>query len=389
MTLDDQLRAAVASGDAAGVAAALAAGADPDALVDRERWGVLLESARAGRADLVTLLLEAGATVGGVGRYGATPLRVAAGAGHAGVVRLLVAAGASAAEPDRRQSVLGHVISEVAFQPARALLDTLDVLLELGANTGPREDPPVVAAVRASAPPAVLRILFDRGADPDQRRADGTPALVLAARLGDHAAVDLLVRAGADVDATDPRGRSALMHAVERNHRAAAAVLLLAGADRSLAAPDGTTALRLAQAWHWQNIQFALGERSVGSHDVPVARTLLRLHPGELRLEADPVQFELLASVVEAVVDGLGDDWELRSGHTGAAALAFAARLRSDQVPVPRASWHTVTASRDEVAVAWSALNESANGDTRLRAAGVSVWDVRDLAEDFFGQIPH
>ena len=129
------------------------------------------------------------------------------------------------------RALLGHVIAELAFQPAPALLDTLDVLLLLGATPGPDEDPPIVAAVRASAPPAVFRVLLARGADPDQRRADGMPALVLAARLGDHAAVDLLVQAGADVDAIDPRGRTALMYAVERNHRAVAAVLLLGGAD--------------------------------------------------------------------------------------------------------------------------------------------------------------
>ena len=96
-----------------------------------------------------------------------------------------------------------------------------------------------------------------------------------------------------------------------------------------------------------------------------------------------------LARVIEAVVDGLGDEWEERSGHADTAASAFAARLRSDQHAHPHASWHTVTASRDEVAAVWSALNESANADMRLRPDGVSVWDVRDLADDFFSQIPH
>ncbi|WP_446220728.1 ankyrin repeat domain-containing protein [Micromonospora sp. IBHARD004] len=95
------------------------------------------------------------------------------------------------------------------------------------------------------AAPAVLRILFDHGADPNQRRSDETPVLVLAARRGDHAAVDVLLQAGADIDAGDALGRTALMHAVERDERAVVAVLRLAGADTERATP---TARR---PWSW------------------------------------------------------------------------------------------------------------------------------------------
>jgi ankyrin repeat protein len=388
VTADIQLSAAIVGGDAAGVAAALAHGADPDVLVGRHGWGGLVESARTGRADIVRSLLDAGATVAGVGRYRATPLRVAAGNGHADVVQLLVGAGALATEPSDRGSVLAHVVSESAYRPSRALLETLAVLLRLGATPGGNEDLPIIAAIQASAPPAVLRVLLDHGANPDQRRSDGTPILVLAARHGDHAAVDLLVQAGADVNATDARGRTALMYAVERNKRTVAGVLLLGGADRDLVSPDGMTALQLAQGWQWQNIQFALGETSVGMDNVPIARTLLRLTPGGFLLQADPKLFRLLAAAIDVVVADLGEDeWEVRTSCSAEAALTFAARLRSDPAPTPNASWYVMAASRDELTVVRSALVEMAWGTTRVLPDGVNRPDVQDLAEDIFRQL--
>lgn len=389
VTADIQLSAAITGGDAAGVEAALADGADPDVLVGRHGWGGLVESAWAGRADIVQLLLDAGAAVVGVGRYRATPLRVAAGAGHADVVQLLVAAGAFAAEPADRGSVLAHVVSEISYRPSRALLQTLAVLLRLGASPGRNEESPIVSAVQASAPPAVLRVLLDHGADPDQRRSDGTPVLVLAARRGDHAAVDLLVQTGADVNAIDARGRTALMYAVERNERMVAGVLLLGGADRDRVSLDGMTALRLAQGWQWQNVQFALGETSVGMDNVPIARTLLRLSPGGFRLQADLAMFRLLASIIDVVVAGLDEEWEERTSCSAEAALTFAARLRSDPDPAPNASWHVVAASCDELKIVRSALVEMAYGTTRVLPDGVSTLEVQDLAEDIFRQLAY
>lgn len=389
MTADVRLGAAIVDGDVSGVAAALADGADPDVLVGRRHsWGGLVESARAGRAEIVRLLLDAGASVAGAGRYRATPLRVAAVSGHADVVRLLVAAGGLATEPVARGSVLTQVVRTLALEPSAALLETLEALLLLGATHGPDEDPPIVTAVQRPAAPALLRVLLDHGAGPDECRSDGTPALVLAARRGDHAAVDLLVRSGAVVDATDARGRTALMYAVERNRRAVAGVLLAGGADRDLVSPDGMTALRLAQGWQWQNIQFALGENSVGKDDVPIARTLLRLVPDAFRLQAGPELFRLLSTLIELVVDQLGEEeWEVRASCSAEAALAFAERLRHDPAPASSASWHTVAASRSELAVVRGALVEASGGTTRVLPEGVTRADVEDLVEDLLWQL--
>lgn len=179
------------------------------------------------------------------------------------------------------------------------------------------------------------------------------------------------------------------MYAVERNEGTAAGVLLLGGADQDRVSPDGMTALRLAQGWQWQNIQFALGETSVGMDNVPIAPTLLRLIPGGFRLQADPAMFRLLASIIDVVVADLDEEWKERTSCSTEAALTFAARLRSDPDPAPNASWHVVTASRDELTILRSALFEVAYGTTRVLPDGINRPDAQDLAEDIFRQLNH
>lgn len=89
--LNKELTAAAASGDAAGLRAALAAGAEVDA---RESVATaLMMAARHGHAACVKLLLEAGADVH-AHAYGVGSLEWAAGGGHAECVELLLAAGA-------------------------------------------------------------------------------------------------------------------------------------------------------------------------------------------------------------------------------------------------------------------------------------------------------
>jgi hypothetical protein len=215
----------------------------------------------------------------------------------------------------------------------------------------------------------VLRILLDHGADANQRRSDATPVLVLAARRGDHAAVDVLLEAGADVDASDGLGRTGLMHAVERNERAVAAVLLHAGADIDIVSTDGMTALDLARGWQRQNLQFMLGERTVGLDDVPITRTVMQLHPTGQQLRGDSTTFLLWARVIERAVEDPGaDEWRIRTGTLAEEALNFASRLCHHPQPAAGASWHVLDCTSAELATARAALGELAYGTTKIDA---------------------
>ncbi|GIG66603.1 ankyrin repeat domain-containing protein [Phytomonospora endophytica] len=376
---DRRLIAAVADGDDAAVEGALAGGADPDVLVTRWRRSVLVAAASAGRADIARRLLDAGASVTRVGGFGASPLRAAVTASAPAVVRLLLERGALTTEP----GVLAQAVGRPTHRPAPGGLEVLAHLLAEGAESGPDEEAALVVAVTASAAPAVLRVLLAHGADPDRRRSDGTPVIVLAARRGDHAALDVLVGAGADVEAADAMGRTALMHAVERDHKKAAGVLLLAGADPGAVSPDGTTASRLARGWGLQNIRFRLGEDVVGREVAVIERTTLRLRPTGVRIDGDPAMFGFLADVVAIVLGDLGDaEWATRTGLSAADARAFAVRLRTDAVAAEQGSWFEVGASMTELATVRSALVEMAYGTTRTTPVGTTRVDVEDLLRE-------
>lgn len=385
---DQRLIQAVQAEDEVAVGQALADGADPNVAIGRFRGSVMAEAARSGRLKIVQLLMDAGARIGPADTYTASPLRAAVLEAHVKVVQYLVAHGALAAEPATRSSVLTEAVSHTRFRPRPAALATLRVLLEAGAAPGPGDEAALITAVMGPVAPAVLRLLLAHGADADQRRSDETPAIVIAARRGDHAAVDVLLQAGADVEAHDRQGRTALMHAVERNERRVVAALLLAGAAIDTVSADGMTALRLARGWQRQNIEFMLGERHAGLDDVPIIRTVVRLTPTRVRLVGDPRMLHLLASVIDIALDDLGqDEWEIRTGTDAGTARAVAVRLREDIVQAPNASWYQLDLTADELATARSALVELAYGTTRSMPPGTSQLAITDLLEELNRQL--
>lgn len=385
---DQQLIEAVQAGDEAAVAQALAEGADPNTAVSRFGGSVLIDAARRGQLGVVRLLVDAGARVGPVGPFNVTPLRVATLQAHADVVQYLIAHGALSAEPAARTSVLTEAVSYARHRPRPAALATLQVLLEAGATPHPGEEAPLITAVMQSVPPTVLRLLLTHGADVNQQRSDGTPAIVVAARRGDHAAVDVLLQAGADVNAGDQQGRTALMHAVERNEQRVIATLLSAGAAIDTVSADGMTALELARGWQHQNVQFMLGEHHAGLDNVPITRTAIRILPTGVRLSGDPQTLHLLASVIDIVLDDLGDDeWRTRTGADADTARAVAARLRNEVAPAANASWHQLDLAADELAATRSALVELAYGTTRVLPTGTSTIEIVDLLKELQRQL--
>ncbi|MFI7079615.1 ankyrin repeat domain-containing protein [Micromonospora sp. NPDC049903] len=385
---DQQLVEAVQAGDEVAVAQALAGGADPNAEVNRYQGSVLIGAARSGRLGVVGLLVDAGARIGPFGHFHVTPLRVAMLEAHTDVVQYLISHGALRAESATRRSVLTEAVSCTRHRPRPAALSTLQVLLEAGATPHPDEETPLIAAVMQPVAPAVLRLLLTNGADVNQQRSDGTPAIVIAARRGDHAAVDVLLQAGAAVDALDQQGRTALMHAVERNEQRVIAALLLAGAAIDSVSADGMTALELARGWQRQNVQFMLGENSAGLDDVPITRTAVRIPPTDVRLCGDPQMLHLLASVIDIVLDDLGDDeWATRTGTDAGTARAVAARLRTEVVPAPNASWYQADVTADELAALRSALVELAYGTTHVLPAPTSRLEIVDLLEELNRQL--
>jgi ankyrin repeat protein len=212
--------------DVAKVRLLLAGGADVNASSDFGRTPLMLASAQARSAPAVKLLLEHGAAVS------TAALASAATRGDAAVVRLLLAAGArdnngvAAAAALRSNSrecldvIVGPQQAAAMGKMSNALLnvlppaaagnpDAMHQAIERGGNVNATDAKSrtvlMLAAISDTISPASVRMLLDRGADPNVKDPDGLTALDFARRLGATPVVDLLVNAGATAaNAADP-----------------------------------------------------------------------------------------------------------------------------------------------------------------------------------------
>ncbi|MFJ5710809.1 ankyrin repeat domain-containing protein [Streptomyces sp. NPDC093105] len=165
----ERLVGAASSGDTAEVGRLLAEGVAADA-PDGERRTALDRAVCAGHAEVVDLLLRAGADPGQpIGEYGGdqTPLTAAVGWGHADVVRLLLAAGAPTGPQTRFGWLpLVHAATGTHGDP----LALVDLLLEYGADLEERQRGLTPLEWACGLPrPEMVRHLLARGAIPTLR----------------------------------------------------------------------------------------------------------------------------------------------------------------------------------------------------------------------------
>lgn len=278
-----------------------------------------------------------------------------------------------------------EALASTSHRASRDALETVSVLLDAGALVRPQDDSAVVLAVASGAPAAALRLLLDRGADPNATRSDGTPAIVLATIRRHEGLVEELARFGADVDAPDREGRTALMHAVERNLSRIVASLLCAGADKNKRAPDGSSAHLLAKAWGRQVIQLTMGEQSVGHEVVNVPRTAIYQRAGVVQLLGDREVLDKLAALVDHAIDDLGDDeFEILVGSAAEEGRRVADRLRNSLTKLAESgTLKRIDITRDEQLLIRGALLNLAYGPPMEMLDGMTRAQAADIYEDF------
>lgn len=310
---DADLFALINENDAGGIAAALAAGADPN---QRQTSG--LEATplmwATGGADpvIVDALIAAGAEVNTVDNMGDPAINWAAYYGNLEAIALLLEAGAdtSLSGHGTAEDILMRRGHQDALQHLKAFEYTLPerpapeaaVVEALIADTPPGTfagdlsalrdfagRPALQAAARANAAQSI-HWLAGQGVDVNATDAIGFTALFEAARDGqadavaallDHGAsvnhraeesalsltalhmaatgnhadiVTALISAGADPDVQGTMGGTPLMWAVFEGSQAAAAALLEAGADTSIPTNDGTTFAAIARQRGWEDL---------------------------------------------------------------------------------------------------------------------------------------
>src|SRR5688572_11944311 len=220
---------------------------------------------RADDAEMVQVLLRAGARADVANRNLITPLSLAAINGNRAIVEALVAAGADV----NRLLPQGQTALMMA---ARAGHDeAVDVLLSRGADPHLREHllgETALIWAAADNQPAVIKRLVARGTDvnvrsnlmkfPRQEFGDGKSGrltvlpkggwvpLLYAARQNAQDALRALAESGANLNATDPDNMTALLVAIINAHYDAAALLLDMGADPNIGDVVGMTPLYAA-----------------------------------------------------------------------------------------------------------------------------------------------
>lgn len=187
--------------------------------------------ARGGpRIELVCYLLDHGAPVDGVSKYGETALNVASRELRMAIVRLLIDRGASEGE-------LGW--GPLARAVAVGSLAEVEAALRDGADRTQRDRwrrTPWMLSLEIDDRAKAAR-LFEAGVDRDDRGYADRSAVAVAALRGDSRLVEWLIDRGFGLEDRDAFGMTPLMHAVARGHIGVARRLLRRGADVD-AGPD-------------------------------------------------------------------------------------------------------------------------------------------------------
>ena len=161
---DSPLADAAMKGDAAGVRALLASGADVNA-ARGDGMTALHWAAETGNAEIAEILVSAGAILEVTTRLGAyTPLHVAGRKGAAGVIRVLLDAGANPSTVAATGSTPLHLVAGAGS--AEGAKHLLDAGAEIDALAGDAQQTPLMFAAAADRAD-VVELLLKQGADPN------------------------------------------------------------------------------------------------------------------------------------------------------------------------------------------------------------------------------
>jgi N-acyl-D-amino-acid deacylase len=214
--------------DRAKVQRLLDRGATIDARSETGRTALLVAASYPGTVDLLRLLLARGADLRAQDRAGTTALALAVRSADVDVVRFLVERGLNpdALTPGARRAALArnyrptidYLISKglapiqdelyttATWEPPELLARAIDAGASVNASNGAQygRTPLLTAVASEAASAATLKLLLDRGADPNTGTTEGETPLDWALYKGDRAKIELLEQRGA-MRGTGPR----------------------------------------------------------------------------------------------------------------------------------------------------------------------------------------
>ncbi|XP_049824316.1 ankyrin repeat domain-containing protein 50 isoform X2 [Aethina tumida] len=247
------LHVAARLGQAQVVKVLLEAGANADQ-ADVDGWTPLRAAAWGGHTEVVELLVKHGCVLDSMDAENRTALRAAAWSGHEEIVKILLQNGSNVNLTDHEgrtaliaAAYMGH--SEI-----------VDHLLDYGADINHADaDGRTALSVAALCAPrysgeqkspgtSVVATLLERGAEVDHKDKEGMTPLLVASFEGHKDVCELLLENEADVDHCDHGGRSPLWAAASMGHAPVVALLLFWGCCIDSMDSEGRTVLSVAAA---------------------------------------------------------------------------------------------------------------------------------------------
>ena len=227
------------TGNSAMVRLLLERGADVNAKT-KDGTTALVTAARRGNRDSVRLLLAHGADPKASANNGAELLRIAYLSNSPGLRQILMAAGA-----DMKESAqLGRMPASLLAYPER-----VREFLDKGGVTGPGL---ILGAAAAGGHIEAMRLLLERGADPNQKDTGGRTVLMMAAGAfpPNAAVVRFVLELGGDLQARDDAGRTALDWALTLGETEISGLLRKAGAKPGLSPAPPPNAVEKPRGTH-------------------------------------------------------------------------------------------------------------------------------------------
>ena len=215
-------------------------------------------AAQRDSAEVVEVLLAAGANAKAANRYNVTPLSLAAMNGNAAIIERLLKAGADPNDTSNE----GQTALMSASLNGR--VDGVRALITHGANVNAQEPIRGQTAVMWAASEgntAAVKLLLESGADVKAKSKNGFTPFLFAVRNGHIDAAKQILDHGANVNDVAPDGTNALNMAVVNAYYELAAMLLDRGANPNAADPRGSALHALA----WLRKPGADGAAGVGN----------------------------------------------------------------------------------------------------------------------------